>query len=154
MYSLLYTQRDTHQFSYNPYGFDDFIWFKCYFLTFYGNPYKINSCIKAYFIVNRYYGDHLTIFYIKSMNVAGTFVESILLEIGNFGGYFGNTNYYARSHLLKKCFGGGPNVYFSIYICYYSHLAGNKGVPVNISYAKHPVLHTSIFSSYGLTKTI
>ncbi len=64
------------------------------------------------------------------MKVGETFVESILFDIGNLGAYFGNTNYYERSHLSRKCFGGGPSVYFSIYICSYSHLAGNKGVPV------------------------
>lgn len=143
-----------HQFSYNPYGLSDIICMTCSFRTFSGRPSNIKSCNSACFIVILSYGDHLIIFYIKSINEVGTFVVSIRFEIGNFGGYFSNVNYSERSHLSKKWFGGGPRVYFSIYNCYYSHRAGNKGVPVNISYARHPVLHTSIFSSYGFTKTI
>ena len=80
-----------------------------------------------------YSGDHLIIFYMKSTNAGDAFGTSILLEMGNLGGSAGNENSSERSHLSKKCLGGCPKVYLSIYICSYSHLAGNKGVPVYIS---------------------
>ena len=86
----------------------------CYLFTFYGRPSSMKSCINASFIVILSSGDHLIIFSMKSRKDADALDGFILFDNGNFGASEENSNYSALSHLSKKCFGGFPNVYWSI----------------------------------------